>query len=261
MTGRLQGRRALVTGAASGIGRAIAEAFAREGAKVAVHARSAERAAETVAAITDRGGEAFAVAADLSRGEEIRAMSAAALAPLGGIDIVVSNAGIADCAGVAEMPESLWDDIMSVNLKAPFLLSKFTLPAMLDAGRGGVFIFNASTNGKTADARWSAYNSSKHGLIGFMRCLAAEVGGSGIRANALCPGWIDTKMADDLMAKLAATVGREPRGYYDETMRANMMGALLPPDAVADMALFLASDEGRFVTGQAINVCAGLCTW
>jgi NAD(P)-dependent dehydrogenase (short-subunit alcohol dehydrogenase family) len=261
MAQRLAGKRALVTGAASGIGRAVAETFAREGATVAVHARTLARGRETVDAITTAGGRAIGVAADLADSKAIEAMCADAIARLGGIEILVNNAGMADSGKVTDLSESLWDSIMAVNLKAPFLVSKFILPAMLARGEGGVIIFTASTNGKTADAEWTAYNTSKHGLIGFMRCLAAEVGKSQIRVNALCPGWLETKMAHEVLGKIAAEAGHEPGAFYDEVMRTNMMGALLPASTAADLALFLASDEGRYITGQAINVCAGLCTW
>lgn len=261
MAQRLAGKRALVTGAASGMGRAMAESFAREGAVVAVHARSHKRAAETIAAINKAGGKAFAVAADLAVGEEIRAMCAAAIEGLGGLDIVVNNAGVVDSAKVVDMTEAMWDWTMAVNLKAPFLVSKYTLPAMLAANKGGSVIFNASTNGKTADAEWTAYNSSKHGVIGFMRCLAAEVGKAQIRVNAICPGWIETPLAHNILDKIAGETGQESGRYYDSTMRTNMMGTLLPASSAADLALFLASDEGRYITGQAINLCAGLCTW
>ncbi len=257
----LEGKRALVTGAASGIGKAIAEAYAREGATVAVHARSEARAAETLEAIKGAGGDAFAVAADLTDPAAIKEMCAHAIERLGGIDIVMSNAGVADYKKVVDMDEAMWDWIMDVNLKAPFLVSKHTLPAMLAQGTGGVQLFNASTNAKTADAEWSAYNTTKHGLVGFVRCLAAEVGGDNIRVNAICPGWIETKMAVELHESIAKDLGEPYDKVYDESMRTNMMGALIPPTAIADMAVYLAGEPGRYVTGQAINVCAGLSVY
>ena len=261
MGSQLQGTRALVTGAASGMGRAIAQAFAREGAHVAVHARSIERARETLDGISAAGGNAFAVAADLADTAQIRRMCGEALERLGGIDCIVNNAGVADTASVIEMEEPFWDRVLSVNLKAPFLVCKHTLPRMLEQGRGGTVIFIASTNGKTADAGWSAYNSSKHGLLGLMRCLAAEVGRQQVRVNAICPGWIETKMAVALHEKMAREAQRSFEAVYDESMRFNMMKALIPAEDVAEMALFLASDRGRYITGQSINVDAGLCYW
>lgn len=258
MTGKLAGKRALVTGAASGIGKSIAESYAREGAVVAVQARSIERSAETLKSITEEGGEAFAVAADLTDTGEIEAMCQQAIERLGGIDIVMNNAGVGEYKKVVDMEESFWDRIMDVNLKAPFLVSKYTLPAMIEQGAGGVQLFNASTNAKTADADWTAYNATKHGLVGFVRCLAAEVGPQGIRVNAICPGWIDTKMAVELHEDFAREMKEPYEKVYDESMRLNMLSEIIPPQAVADMAVFLAGEGGTYVTGQAINVCAGL---
>ncbi|MBT5676903.1 MAG: SDR family oxidoreductase, partial [Rhodospirillaceae bacterium] len=177
---------------------------------------------------------------------------------LGGIDIVMNNAGVGDYKKVVDMEESFWDNIMDVNLKAPFLVSKFTLPAMIEQGTGGVQLFNASTNAKTADAEWTAYNTTKHGLVGFVRCLAAEVGPEGIRVNAICPGWIDTKMAVDLHHEFAKDMKEPYEKVFDESMRLNMLSEIIPAQAVADMAVFLAGPGGTYVTGQAINVCAGL---
>ena len=258
MTGKLVGNRVLVTGAASGIGKSIAESYAREGAVVAVQARSIERSAETLESITAEGGEAFAVAADLTDTGEIEAMCQQAIERLGGIDIVMNNAGVGEYKKVVDMEESFWDRIMDVNLKAPFLVSKYTLPAMIEQGAGGVQLFNASTNAKTADADWTAYNATKHGLVGFVRCLAAEIGPQGIRVNAICPGWIDTKMAVELHEDFAREMKEPYEKVYDESMRLNMLSEIIPPQAVADMAVFLAGEGGTYVTGQAINVCAGL---
>ena len=185
-------------------------------------------------------------------------MCKAAIERLGGIDVVVNNAGVADVKKVVDMDEAMWDWIMAVNLKAPYLVSKHTLPTMIEQGAGGVQLFNASTNAKTADAEWTAYNTTKHGLVGFVRCLAAEVGEHDIRVNAICPGWIETKMAVALHEDMARGLGEPYEKVYDESMRTNMLSALIPPTAIAEMAVYLAGDPGRYVTGQAINVCAGL---
>ena len=258
MTGELAGKRALVTGATSGIGKAIAESYAREGAVVAVQARSAARASETLESIAADGGTAIAVAADLTDSSAIEAMCNEAIERLGGIDIVMNNAGVGDYKKVVDMDESFWDRIMDVNLKAPFLISKFTLPTMIEQGSGGVQLFNASTNAKTADAEWTAYNTTKHGLVGFVRCLAAEVGPQGIRVNAICPGWVDTKMAVEVHEDFARDMKQPYEKVFDESMRLNMLSEIIPPQAIADMAVYLAGAGGTYITGQAINVCAGL---
>jgi 3-hydroxybutyrate dehydrogenase/gluconate 5-dehydrogenase len=150
---------------------------------------------------------------------------------------------------------------MNVNLKAPFLVCKHVLPTMIEQKSGGSVIFTSTTNVKSADADWSAYNTSKHGIIGFMRCLAPEVGMHGIRVNAVCPGWVVTKMATDLHHKMAEDAGRNYDEFFDQSMRLNMLRTLIPPKDEADMYVFLASDRGRHITGQAINVCGGLCYW
>ncbi len=260
MARRLEGRRAIVTGASSGIGKATAIALAREGAKVAVHGRKIATAQPVVDEIARDGGKAFACAADLREPAQIEAMCQSALGGLGGgIDIVVNNAGIAAMGNVVDFAQDDWDEIMAVNLRAPFLVAKHMLKPMLAAGAGGSVIFNASTNGKTADASWTAYNASKHGLLGLMKCLAAEVGPNGIRVNAVCPGWIETKMATDLHREMAAASGQPYESFYDSSMRFNMLKALIPASSVADAVVFLVSDEARHISGQSLNVCAGLC--
>jgi NAD(P)-dependent dehydrogenase (short-subunit alcohol dehydrogenase family) len=262
MDTQLTGKRALVTGAASGMGKAIAEAFAGEGATVAVHARSIERAQETIDSITSAGGECLAVAADLMKASEIASMCADAIKGLGGIDIVVNNAGVYDYVSVPDMTEEQWDWIVGTDMKAPFLVTKHTLPTMLKQGNGGCLIYNASTNGKTADGLFSAYNAAKHGLIGFARCVAAEVGEHRINVNTICPGWVDTKMAVDFHTKWSKDNKLDYDEFWQEDMAdTNMLHRIGEPRDIADFAVYLASERGRFIHGQAINVCGGLCYW
>jgi len=254
----LEGKRALVTGAGSGIGLSIAEALTREGAIVALHGRNLERTAEVRQSIEAAGGDAISVAADLLNSSEIKAMCVDTLARLGGIDIVINNAGLADFAPVPEMDEEMWNRIMDTNVKAPYLISRHLLPAMLEAGKGGVILYNASTCGKAADANWTAYNSSKHALLQFMKCLAMEVGEQNIRVNAICPGWAESKMARAALRKKAEIGGEDIETTYQNIMRGNMLGALIEPDSLADMAIYLSGRYGRYITGQAINVCGGV---
>ncbi len=254
----LEGKRALVTGAASGIGRAIAEALAKEGATVALHGRDVKRTAEILNTIEAAGGSAFPVAANLLDSAEIKAMCGAVLEHLGGIDIIVNNAGWADFAPVPDMPEEMWDRIMDTNVKAPYLVSRHLLPAMLAQKSGGCILFNASTSGKSADAEWTAYNASKHAVLQFMKCLAMEVGEQDIRVNAICPGWAESKMATAAIEKTALKNDEDFDDAYSRTMRGNMLGALIGPQSLADMAVYLAGRHGRYITGQAINVCGGV---
>jgi NAD(P)-dependent dehydrogenase (short-subunit alcohol dehydrogenase family) len=247
MESGLKGKRALVTGASSGIGQAVAQALAAEGVTIAVHARNDARAKSTLDSIKAQGGTAFAVAADMEKPDEVRRMCERAIERLGGIDIVVNNAGVADLSSVTAMEERLWDSTMNVNLKAPFLVCKHTLPTMIEQKSGGSVLFTSSTNG--------------NGLIGFMKCLAAEMGVHNIRVNAVCPGWAVTKMAENLHRKMAESAGRPYEEFFDDSMRLNMLHSLIPAKDNADMYVFLASERGRNITGQAINVCGGLCYW
>lgn len=254
----LEGKRALVTGAGSGIGLAIAEALAREGATVALHGRDLERTAALRQSIEGAGGKAVSVAADLLDSAEIKAMCGDVLERLGGIDIIVNNAGWADFAEVPDMAEEMWDRIMDTNVKAPYLVSRHLLPAMLAQKSGGSIIFNASTSGKSADAEWTAYNASKHAVLQFMKCLAMEVGEQDIRVNAICPGWAESKMASAAIEKVAQQNEEDFEDAYERTMRGNMLGALIGPESLADMTVYLAGRHGRYITGQAINVCGGV---
>ena len=260
MNAELAGKRALVTGAASGIGRAIALAFAREGAVLAVHARGLESATALADEIRHSGASAIAVSGDLTDNSAIKGMCEKTLADLGGVDILVNNAGAACKAPLSGTSEEDWDRVMQVNLKAPFLISKHLVPEMRKNRDGGRLIFNSSVAAKLPDPEGSAYNASKAGLLGFVRCLAAELGADGITVNAICPGWVDTPMAARLHKEMY-TIGSEDGfdEFFDGSMRANMLKARITPNDIAEFAVYLASDKGRFISAQAINVCAGLC--
>jgi NAD(P)-dependent dehydrogenase (short-subunit alcohol dehydrogenase family) len=146
---------------------------------------------------------------------------------------------------------------MDVNLKAPFLVTQHTLPTMIAQGTGGSYVFNASSSARMAQAERSLYNATKAGLVGFTRCLADEVGRHGITANAVCAGWIATEMAVELHQQMAEEEGVPFEQLYDEGMRVNAMKAIIPPEDVADMMVFLAGPGARHVTAQSIYVCAG----
>jgi 3-hydroxybutyrate dehydrogenase len=256
----LEGKRALVTGAASGMGRSIAMAFANEGATVAVHARTLDRANEVVDKIKQANGKAVAVVADLFDNTAIKQMCDDTISKLDGIDIVVNNAGAVSKAPLTETLEEEWDRIMQVNLKAPFLISQYLVPSMRLNANGGRLIFNSSVAAKLPDPIGSAYNASKAGVLGLVRSLAAELGNDGITVNAICPGWIDTPMAEKLHEEMySAESGKSLEEFYDGSIRGNMLGARITPENIAEFALYLASDKGRFMTAQAFNVCAGIC--
>ncbi len=253
----LHGRCALVTGAGSGIGAAIAEAFAREGAHVAVHARSHERARPIVDAIEAAGGQAFAAVADLRDRAAIAPMCQAVVERLGGLDILVNNAGVFIRKPVAEMDLDSWDAMVETNLTASLLVTQAAVPAIRASGPGASVIFISSIAAGAHSAGWGTYAMTKNGLNAFMHCLADELGGDGVRVNSICPGWVETRMAQDAHRGLAADLGIAYEDHYTANMRANMLGALVTVDSIADMAVFLASERGRHITAQELTVCGG----
>jgi NAD(P)-dependent dehydrogenase (short-subunit alcohol dehydrogenase family) len=254
---KLQDRVALVTGGGRGIGRAIALALAHEGARVAVTARTAAELQEVGKAIVTQGGRALALTADLADRGAVRQVVAAVAEALGPVEILVNNAGLGSSANpqpVVSFDDDFWDRTLAVNLTAPFLLCKAVLPAMLDR-RWGRIINVASINGKIGSFHGAAYAASKHGLLGLTRTLALEVARDGITVNALCPGPVRTVMNDRRIAYDAAR-----RGVSFEEQEASLtpVGRRLGPEEVAPLAVYLASEDARMVTGQAWNVCGGM---
>ena len=253
----LNGKRALVTGAGDGIGREIAEALAREGAAGAVHGRASDRIAATLAAIENAGGTAVPALADLTDEPAIDAMCADVLSALGGLDILVNNAGICSLDDTPHMAPETWKAILATNLTAPFLITRALYPALAKSGADASVIFISSIAADAHAAGWGAYAASKNGLNAYMHCLADELGGHGVRVNTIAPGWVETKMAQELHQGMAAAAGAPYETLYNDNMRGNMLGALLTSDAIADMAVFLASVSGRFITAQTLAVCGG----
>ncbi len=254
---KLQDRVALVTGGGRGIGRAIALAFAREGAPVAVSARSADELAEVVAAIHQAGGRATPFVADLVDRDAARGLVPRVEAGLGPIDILVNNAGIgssADPRPLESFDDSFWELTLTLNLTAPYLLCKAVLPGMR-ARHHGRIINVASINGRVGSLHGAAYAASKHGLLGLTRTLALETAADGLTVNAICPGPVRTRMAEKRLSYDAKRLG------ISETEREKSltpMGRFLEPEHIAPMAVYLASDDAEMVTGQSFNVCGGL---
>ena len=253
----LNGKRALVTGAGDGIGRAVAEALAREGAAVAVHGRNEARIAATLGTIEGAGGSAVPALADLTDEDAIDVMCAGVLDALGGLDILINNAGICSLQETPDMTPETWKSILATNLTAPFLISRALYPALVESGADASVIFISSIAADAHAAGWGAYAASKNGLNAFMHCLADELGAHGVRVNTIAPGWVETKMAQQLHKGMAAAAGAPYQALYDGNMRGNMLGALLTPDSIGDMAVFLASARGRFITAQTLAVCGG----
>jgi NAD(P)-dependent dehydrogenase (short-subunit alcohol dehydrogenase family) len=259
----LEGKKALVTGAAGGNGQEVARLFAAEGAKVAVHARSTERAAETLALIEREGGEALAAPADLMDHDQIQTMCNAAAAELGGLDIVVNNAGVLKRAPINEMTVEDWDWQIGTNLRAAFLVTKYTLPHMTkdSNGKNRRYIYVSSVSGKSATPSESAYNVSKAAVINLGACVASEVGPHDITSNVICPGWFETQMSKDVIAVMAKEENAHFDEYYEQVMRDNMLNTKIQPADIARAALFLAGPDAGKITAQSLNVCAGVSWW
>jgi NAD(P)-dependent dehydrogenase (short-subunit alcohol dehydrogenase family) len=248
---RLQGKRALVTGASSGIGQGIALAFGREGATVAACGRDETRTDGTRAAIEAGGGTAHAVRGDVADAADVTRMVDEAAGALGGIDILVNCAGIGELDGwvpVHEHSDGAWDRTLAVNLTGPFLMSKAVLPHMLDAG-GGALLHISSVCSITVWAGDSAYSVSKAGLNMLSDHIAVEYGDKGIRSNTLLPGEILTPLHEH-----AASSSPDAREWERQVLSKHPVGRFGEVEEVAEAAVFLCSDESRFLTGANVPI-------
>jgi len=243
---RFGGRTVVVTGAGRGIGRAIAQRFASEGADVMLIGRTLEPLEET-ASLCERG---WAHACDVSRAGEVDGAVAAALERWGRIDVLVNNAGIDDETPFVEMDEARWDEVIGVNLKGPFLMSQRVARAMIDAG-GGVILHNASIDALGGDGPFASYNASKAGLLGLNRTMALELAEHGIRVNAVSPGFTHTDMTE-------RAVGPALMDYLLHAFERVPMKRLVTTDEIAAAFAFLASDDASAITGQNLVVDCGL---
>jgi len=255
---KLSGKIALITGGGRGIGRAIAHAFAREGARVAIVARTEREVARVAEEINkDSGVETAYAVCDVSRVESIGQAFKTISQKLGGTpDILVNNAGIAESAPLVKTDDELWQRHLAVNLSGVFYCTRAALPAMVERGWGRI-INVASIAGKTGAPYIAAYAASKHGVLGLTRSVALEVATKGVTVNAICPGYVDTDMTTHALETIEAKTGKSAADSLDAIKAMNPQRRLVEPEEIAALAVLLASDEGRGINGQAINVDGG----
>jgi NAD(P)-dependent dehydrogenase (short-subunit alcohol dehydrogenase family) len=252
---RLDGKVAIVTGAGSGIGRAIAERLAREGAAVTVAGQRLERVQETARSIEAAGGRALALACDVADGAQVRRMVDQTVARFGRLDVLVNNAAknrpaSAVVETVADLDEAWWRTTMDVNATGAFLCAKHALPHLVAAG-GGAVINVASTSGVAGNWNQGAYVASKHALVGLTRSIALDYAKAGVRANAICPGFIETERS------LGFSTHNRGADWQARKLAEIPAGRFGRVDEVAALAAFLASDEAAFLTGATIPIDGG----
>ncbi len=255
---KLKDRVAIITGSGRGIGRAIAERFAREGAAVLLNSRTEKELQQTADAIQQAGGRAAFVVGNVAEETTPEMLIATARKQWGQVDILVNNAGIyGSVKPLTELTAQEWDRILAVNLRSAFLLTRAVLPAMVERRRG-VILNISSVSGKYAFGLSGAYAASKAGLLALTRTAAAEVGRQGVRVNALCPGPIaGTRMWDELGPALSEKMGISREELEDVVLGSILQGRRQTPEEVAAAAVFLCSDDASAITGQAVNVDGG----
>ncbi len=252
---RLADKVALITGAGTGIGRACAELFAREGARVALAGRRREPLQATAAAIQAGGAESLVVQCDVSKAKEVEQAIAATVERFGRLDVVVNNAGALHVATAAETSEEDWDRLMDVNLKGPFLVSREAVKQMRRTG-GGAIVNIGSVLGLVAMPKRAAYAASKGGLVLLTKAMAIDHAAEGIRVNCICPAIVETELVAGLFANQP-----DPEAARRARTQAIPLGHFGQPIDVALLALFLASDESAWMTGAAIPVDGGLTAY
>jgi ketoreductase len=254
-----QGKTAIVTGATSGIGLAVTELLARQGNRVYICARTADNVALTVKRLRAVDLDVDGIACDVRSPAEITEFVAAAAEHFGSIDILVNNAGRSGGGVTADIDDELWFDVINTNLNSVFLMTRDVLTVGGMRGkRWGRIINIASTAGKQGVVLGAPYSASKHGVVGFTKALGNELAKTGITVNAVCPGYVETPMAQRVRQRYAALWNSTEETILEKFSQKIPMGRYSTPEDVAGMVGYLASDAAGSVLAQAINVCGGL---
>jgi len=250
---RFSGSAAVITGGGQGIGAAVARALAAEGAAVVVAARSADRIEAVAAEIQAQGGKAWAVRCDVTDAASVHALAQAAFRRAGTADILINNAGVAHSAPIAKITLEDWNHVLAVNATGTFLCTQAFLPAMLMRKQGSVV--NVASVAGLAGARYiAAYAAAKHAVIGFTRSVAAEVDGTGVTCNAVCPGYVDTEMTRESVARVVAKTGKSAEEAMAAMLSASSQRRLITPEEVAQAVLALCDPRGERTNGAAVTI-------
>ncbi len=254
---RLAGKTALITGAGRGIGREIALRFAREGAAVVLLARTAAELDAVAAEVQAQGGRALALPADVTSEASVGGAVSEAVESLGPIDVLVTSAGVYSVARFLDQSLADWKRIFDVNVHGTFIATQAVLPGMLERHNGRIIAI-ASTAGKWGTRYQSAYNASKHAVLGLTKCLALETAEAGVRVNAICPAFIDSPMVEQQLPNLARILGSDVDAARGALLGRIPIGRLIRLDEIPPLAVYLASDESEGMTGQAITLDGGM---
>ena len=255
---KLQDKVCIVTGAASGIGKEIALTYAREGAKVVIADLKKDAAQAAADEIVKAGGIAMAVEMDVTDEEQVNAAVAEAVAAYGGVDVLVSNAGIQIVHPVEEFPFADWKKMLAIHLDGAFLTTKACMPHMQKSGKGGSIIYMGSVHSKEASVLKSAYVTAKHGLMGLCKTVAKEGGKHGIRANVICPGFVRTPLVEKQIPEQSKALGISEEDVIKKVMlKETVDGEFTTVQDVAEVALLFASFNSNALTGQSLVVSHG----
>jgi ketoreductase len=252
-------RVALITGATSGIGLAVARLLASQGHRVFIGARNAENVEATVKQLREEGFEADGTTLDVRSNDDVKAFVQAAVDQFGTVDVLVNNAGRSGGGVTADISDELWHDVIDTNLNSVFRLTRevLTTGGLREKSRGRI-INIASTAGKQGVVLGAPYSASKHGVVGFTKALGNELAPTGITVNAVCPGYVETPMAERVRAGYAAAFDTTEDAILAKFQAKIPLGRYSTPEEVAGLVGYLASDTAASITAQALNVCGGL---